>query len=109
MRKEPTLLSDPRIAGAVATLRPLLAGHYPSARFAVFERDDPKGVRLQATVNLEDTDAVMDVVIDALYDIQVERGLPVSGGRSSRWPAWRRSFVPRVVGERRSRCPKHQP
>ena len=43
----------------------------------MFERDDPKGVRLQATVDVADTDEVMDSVLDALYDIQVERGLPV--------------------------------
>ena len=63
MRKESTLLSDPRIAGAVTTLRTLIAEHYPSARFAVFERDDPKGVCLQATVDLEDTDEIMVNVV----------------------------------------------
>ena len=43
----------------------------------MFERDDPEGVRLRATVDIADTDEVMDVVLDALYDIQVEQGLPV--------------------------------
>jgi uncharacterized protein (UPF0332 family) len=75
--KVPTLLSDPRIQEAVEELRTLIAGRYPTARFDVFERDDPEGVRLQAMVDIEDTDEVMDAVMDALYDIQVERGLPV--------------------------------
>ena len=68
---------DPRVEGAIEELRALIAERYPGARFDVFERDDPEGVRLQATVDIEDTEEVMDVVIDALYDIQVERGLPV--------------------------------
>ena len=58
-------------------MRTLIAGRYPGTGFDVFERDDPEGVRLRATVDVEDTDAVMDGVMDALYDIQVERGLPV--------------------------------
>ena len=78
MRKEQrTLTGDPRIQRAVEELRTLIAARYPGARFDVFERDDPQGVRLQATVDIEDTDEVMDVILDALYDIQVERGLPV--------------------------------
>jgi hypothetical protein len=77
VKKEPTLTRDPRIREAVEELRRLIAGRYPEAGFDVFERDDPEGVRLQATVGIEDTDEVMDVVVDALYDIQVERGLPV--------------------------------
>src|SRR5918911_2565232 len=77
MKKEHALISDPRIQGAVEELRTLIAGRYPTASFTVFERDDPKGVRLQATVDIEDTDEVMDAVMDALYDIQVERGLSV--------------------------------
>jgi hypothetical protein len=71
------LTRNPRIQEAVEELRRLIAGRYPDARFDVFERDDPEGVRLQATVDIEDTDEVMDLAMDALYDIQVERGLPV--------------------------------
>jgi hypothetical protein len=77
VRKEQTLTGDPEIQRAVEELRMLIAGRYPEARFDVFERDDPEGVRLRATVDLEDTDEVMDVVMDALYEIQVEQGLPV--------------------------------
>jgi hypothetical protein len=75
VRKEQSLTSE--VQGAVEELRALIAERYPGARFDVFERDDPEGVRLQATVDIEDTDEVMDVVMDAVYDIQVERGLPV--------------------------------
>src|SRR4051794_6209567 len=81
MENERGLLNDPRIKEAVEELQRLITGRYPGAQFDVFVRDDPsddpKGVRLQATVDVEDLDDVMDTVIDALYDIQVERGLPV--------------------------------
>ena len=77
MKQGQGLLRDPRIKGAVEELRMLIAGRYPSAQFDVYEGDDPEGVRLQATVDIEDLDEVMDGVMDALYDIQVERGLPV--------------------------------
>jgi hypothetical protein len=77
MKKERTLTGDPQTQEAVEELRTLIAGRYPGAHIDVFERDDPEGVRLRATVDIEDTDEVMDVVADALYDIQVERGLAV--------------------------------
>ena len=77
MTKEQSLLNDPQIQQAVAELRTLIEGRYPGATFDVFERDDPQGVRLRATVDIEDTDPVMEVVMDALHDIQVERELPV--------------------------------
>jgi hypothetical protein len=77
MRKEQSLTRDPQVQGAVEELRRLIADRYPGARFDVFERDDPEGVRLQATIDVEDTDEVMDVIMDALFNIQVERGVPV--------------------------------
>ena len=77
MSEEQTLVNDPQITEAVEELRTLIASRYATASFDVFERDDPTGVRLQVTVDVEDTDMVMDAITDALYDIQVERGLPV--------------------------------
>ena len=70
-------IDDPRIQEAVAELRTDIAARYPTATFDVFERDDPDGVRLRATVDVDDTDEVMAVVIDGLTEIQTERALPV--------------------------------
>lgn len=70
-------IDDPRIQDAVTELRTLIAARYPAASFDVFERDDPDGVRLCATVDVEDTDEVVEKVIDTLTEIQTERGLPV--------------------------------
>jgi hypothetical protein len=77
MSNEQSLLQEPAIRQAVQELQALISARYPDAAFAVFERNDPNGIRLQATVDLEDIDEVMDAVVDALFDIQVEHGLPV--------------------------------
>jgi hypothetical protein len=69
--------NDPQIQQAVGELRTLIHAHYPDAICDVFEREDPHGVRLRVTVDLDDTDPVIDVVMDALHDIQVERALPI--------------------------------
>jgi hypothetical protein len=69
--------SAPRIADALSTLESLIRGRYPDVVFTVFEGEDPEGVYLRATVDLDDPDEVMDVVVDALYRIQVEQELPV--------------------------------
>jgi hypothetical protein len=68
---------DPRVEGAIIELRDLIQARYPEATFDVFHRDDPDGVRLRVTVDVEDTDAVMDLVVDKLYELQVEQELPV--------------------------------
>lgn len=68
---------DPRTEQALEELRSQIRERYPAAAFEVFRRDDPSGVRLRVTVDVEDTDAVLDAVIDSLYDIQVERQLPI--------------------------------
>lgn len=77
MTKETTQPLDPRVQQALGELRATITARYPTATFDVFHRDDPEGVRLRATVDVEDTDAVMDLVIDQLYQIQVEQQLPV--------------------------------
>lgn len=70
-------INDPGVRDAVAGLRALIAARYPTASFEVFERDDPPGVRLCATVDVEDTDEVVDTVLDELTELQTERELPV--------------------------------
>lgn len=77
MMEHHTPVTDPQIQAALAELQELITAHYPTASFIVFHRDDPDGVRLRATVDVEDLDEVMDVVMDKLYEVQVEQGLPV--------------------------------
>ena len=71
------LLDDPRIQATLAELEQAIATRYPVATFDVFYREDPNGVRLRATIDVEDTGEVIDTVIDKLYEIQVKQGLPI--------------------------------
>lgn len=67
----------PEIESALEELRARILERYPAAAFDVFHHDDPDGVRLRVTVDVEDSDTVLDTVIDTLYDVQVERHLPI--------------------------------
>ena len=79
MRTENDRLTDPRIHAAVAELRDTIQARYPDASFAVYRGlgGDAEGIYLETTVDLEDTDEVIDLVIDRLVDLQVEEGLPI--------------------------------
>ena len=68
---------DPRIDRAVAELQDLIRGRYPDAHFDVSAGDDPDGVYLTVTVDIDDPDEVTDLVIDRTMRLQVEEGLPV--------------------------------
>jgi hypothetical protein len=73
----PRYMDDPRIAAAVDELTQLITSHYPDAQIDVSEGDDPDGVYLTATVNLDDPDEVTDLVINRTMALQVEEQLPV--------------------------------
>lgn len=63
---------------ALTELRQILREHYPDAKFQVRRGiDDPESIHLVTTVDVEDTDTVLDVVIDRLMELQVEEGLPI--------------------------------
>ena len=68
---------DPRIRQALVELRAMVREQWPEASFEVSRGEDPEGIYLDATVDTEDTDEVMDVVIDRLLELQVEEGLPI--------------------------------
>ncbi len=72
-----TGMVDSQIEQALAELRALIEQRYPDVTFEVFHRDDPDGIRLRATVDTDDTDLVLDAIIDRLYEMQVEQGLPI--------------------------------
>ena len=67
----------PRLREAIDELRGLIASRYPAARFAVGEGDDPEGIYLTATVDVEDMGEVVDVFLDRLVELQVEEALPI--------------------------------
>jgi hypothetical protein len=78
MRAKPLDLSTPpRMQAAIEELQRLIQQHYPEATFQVEPGDDPAGMYVLATVDVEDTDAVVEVYIDRLLDLQIDEGLAV--------------------------------
>jgi hypothetical protein len=77
MTREQRDHNDPRTEQAVAELQSMIAARYPDATFAVEQGEDPIGTYLTATVDVADTDAVTDLIIDRLIAMQVEEELSV--------------------------------
>lgn len=55
----------------------MIGQKWPSALFEVSRGEDPEGIYLTVIVDIDDTDAVMDLVIDRLLEMQIEQYLPV--------------------------------
>ena len=68
---------DTAMPRAVEELKGLIRRHYPDAEFAISRSpQEPAIVHLVTIVDVEDTDRVLDVVIDRQIELQIE-GLPV--------------------------------
>jgi hypothetical protein len=71
MKIEPGLELDPRMAAALEELAATISQHYPGSSFRVSRgEDDPTIVQLIATIDVEDTDPVLDVVMERLLELQ---------------------------------------
>ncbi len=78
MTAEPVRADDPRIEHALNELRGVIAEKYPAAVFEVSHGvDDARAVHLTATIDVEDTDEVVDLVIDRMIEMQIEEELPI--------------------------------
>ena len=77
MTPEHRIPITPRIEEAIEELKGLIASRYPGTTFAVGEGDDPEGVYLTATVDVDDRGEVIDLFVDRLVELQVEEGLPI--------------------------------
>jgi hypothetical protein len=66
-----------RLDAAVAELQGMTLSRYPEASFDVAPGTDPDGLYVTATVDVEDTDEVFDLIVGRLLDMQVDEGLPV--------------------------------
>ena len=77
MKAEQLDLSTPRMQAAIEELQRLIQQHYPEATFQVEPGDDPTGMYVLATVDVEDTDVVVEVYIDRLLELQIDEGLAV--------------------------------
>lgn len=76
---------DPRVQAALAELKERILEHYPTATFQVTTRDDdPPGVFLTAIVDVDDLDAVADLVLSRAVDMMLEDGLQIYV--NAHWP-----------------------
>ncbi len=62
-------LADSRINAALAELQGIIQARYPAATFVTFRGEDPDGMYLEATVDIDDPDDVVDLVIDRLVEL----------------------------------------
>ena len=77
MRADHLALNTPHMQAAIMELQGLIQQHYPNTTFEVVHGDDPTGIYVLATIDVEDTDAVVDVYIDRLLGLQIDAGLAV--------------------------------
>ena len=77
MSQERSFPLTPPMEKAVNELKGMISERFPQASFVVEEGFDPKGIYLVTTVDIADTDEVMDVVGDRLVEWQVDAGLPI--------------------------------
>lgn len=68
---------DTPMADAIRDLQRRILERFPEATFVVEEGSDPDGLFLVATVDIPDTDDVIDLVGDQLVAYQVEERLPI--------------------------------
>jgi hypothetical protein len=71
-------ITEPRVLAAVNELEELVRSRYPDATFSVGRgQDDPEAIHIYATVDLEDTEPVVDLVIERELALLLDEGLPV--------------------------------
>ena len=62
---------------ALDEFRQRIAERYPEATFVVERGIEPLGVYLVATVDVEDTGVVSDLIADRMLSLQIDEGLPL--------------------------------
>jgi hypothetical protein len=67
----------PQLAAAIAEIKAMVLAHYSDATFDVSPGEDPVGTYLTATVDVEDSDEVFDVVVERLLEMQVDEHIPL--------------------------------
>ena len=63
---------------AVEEIEGLITSRYPTTTFAITRSADPPGIRVLATVDVDDIDEVLDLSIHWWAQLQIEDGLPLA-------------------------------
>ena len=71
-------LIGPEMQGAIDELKAIILAHYPETAFRVTPSPEERdAVHLKAIVDVDDTDEVVDLVIDRMMEMQIDDGLPI--------------------------------
>ena len=62
---------------AINELKKTILGRYPEAEFEVYAGEDPEGIYLEATADVEDPDEILELVVSRVTDLNVDEGLPI--------------------------------
>jgi hypothetical protein len=69
---------DARAQRAVDELKQIIWQHYPEATFEIQQgQDDPEAIHLVTTVDMDDTDALLDLVMERMMALQIDEDLPL--------------------------------
>lgn len=78
MNHEPAESRSTRLDRAIIELQSIIRRTYPEASFEVeYGHDDPEAIHLVATVDIDNTDDVYDLVADRLLELQIDEDLPL--------------------------------
>ncbi|MHB8574645.1 MAG: hypothetical protein ACYDCQ_04875 [Dehalococcoidia bacterium] len=69
--------NESQMRAAIRELKQLVRARFPDANFGVTIGEDPFGVYLTVYLDIDDSDKVMDIMIDKLLEIQVDRQLSI--------------------------------
>lgn len=77
MQMASSSLESPEMLAAIDEIKDLILQHFPDATFDNGPGEDPVGMYLIATVDLEDLGPVEDVFLDRLVDLQIDERIPL--------------------------------
>ena len=77
MTIEPPILLTSQMENAVEEIKRLVTRRFPDATFALGHGEDPEGMHLIITVDLDDMGEVVDLSLDRLVDMQLDDMLPL--------------------------------
>lgn len=78
MTRERAEQLDPRVQEAVEQLQDMIRHGYPTVGFEIArDPEEPENIHLVTTVDLDNPDEVLDLVIDRVLELQVEERIPL--------------------------------
>lgn len=78
MKIDQSFVLEPAVQAAVDELAATIAAQYASARFQVSRHPEESAtVLLEAIVDVDDTDQVVDLIFERMEQLRLEEGVPI--------------------------------